>query len=240
MTTRAPRIVATVVLGLPSAAAIYGSAANLVVIAAEQRLSDPRVLPFCLDILAIGIVVTTVFCGHDDRLSRVTPWLAYGSSAVLQVTEVWPAGPRAWAVHALPLAAAILGTETILRLWRPQVAPLEPAPPAPAVHVEQAPAPSEPVAEPAPVRAPAPRRAAPAPGARRHRRQPARAAEVDLELVDAIRSVADGLGVTVHELTRDRFLAEHRERGGSASATRASDALKYARENPHETAPTPT
>lgn len=235
MTTRAPRIVATVVLGLPSAAAIYGSAANLVVIAAEQHLSDPRVLPFCLDILAIGIVVTTVFCGHDDRLSRITPWLAYGSSAVLQITEVWPAGPRAWAVHALPLAAAILGTETILRLWRP--APAHVVTPAPAL---AAAAPVDPGPElAAPARTTTPRRAAPSPGARRHRRQPARTAEVDLELVDAVRTVATELRTTPADLTRDRFLEAYRASGGSASAPRAGAALTYARENPHELSPPP-
>jgi len=114
------RIVASIILGAPSLAAIYGSAASLIAIAAEERLSDPRVLPFCLDILAIGIVISAVFCGHDDVLSRATPWLAYGASAALQVGDVWADGPRAWAVHALPLAAAILGTEKIVRLWRPE------------------------------------------------------------------------------------------------------------------------
>jgi hypothetical protein len=114
------RIVASLILGAPSLAAIYGSAASLIEIAAEERLSDPRVLPFCLDILAVGIVVSAVFCGHDDRLTRVTPWAAYGASATLQVAEAWHQGPRGWAVHALPLAAGILGTEMILRLWRPE------------------------------------------------------------------------------------------------------------------------
>jgi hypothetical protein len=113
------RIIASLILGAPSLAAIYGSAASLVEIAAEERLSDPRVLPFCLDILAVSIVVSAVFCGHDDRLSRLTPWAAYGASATLQVAEAWHQGPRGWAVHALPLAAGILGTEMILRLWRP-------------------------------------------------------------------------------------------------------------------------
>lgn len=236
MTARAPRIVATIVLGLPSAAAIYGSAANLVVIAGEQHLSDPRVLPFCLDILAIGIVVTTVFCGHDDRLSRITPWLAYGSSAVLQVTEVWPAGPRAWAVHALPLAAAILGTETILRLWRP-----EPAPDAPPVAAQNlAAATLAPVEAPAtPALTPAPRRTSPARRPRtRHPRPSTRPADVDLELVAAVRAVAADLGITPAELSRDRFLEVHRSSGGTASAPRAGAALNYARENPHEPAPT--
>jgi hypothetical protein len=66
------RIIASLILGAPSLAAIYGSAASLIEIAAEERLSNPRVLPFCLDILAVGIVVSAVFCGHDDRLSRIT------------------------------------------------------------------------------------------------------------------------------------------------------------------------
>lgn len=158
------RIVASVVLGLPSLAAIYGSAASLIHIASDERLSDPRVLPFCLDILAIGIVVSAVFCGHDDRLSRWTPWLAYGASAALQVADVWADGPRAWAVHALPLAAAILGTEKILRLWRPAVAAhlevdAEPGDATPVGEGEPEPArPAALAAVPAPVRRPAPAR----------------------------------------------------------------------------------
>lgn len=216
MTARTPRIVASVVLGLPSAAAIYGSAANLITIAGEQHLTDPRVLPFCLDLLAIGIVVSAVFCGHDDHLSRVTPWLAYGSSAALQVTEVWSAGPRAWAVHALPLAAAILGTETILRLWRPAPPTLPPAP-TPDVVAEPA------AATPTPVSSA--QRRAPVRKARPRHHKPARTADVDPELVAAAHRIAADLNVAPTALTVARLATEAR-----VHKTRAGAALRHLRE----------
>jgi hypothetical protein len=203
------RIIASVVLGLPSLAAIYGSAASLVHIADVEHLSDPRVLPFCLDLLAIGIVVSAVFCGHDDRLSRLTPWAAYGCSAALQVADVWTdvAGnlqPRAWAVHALPLAAAILGTEKILRLWRPE----------PVIAPEQAPAgvtPDDPVTrlENEGVEQQTRRPARPSPARRprsRHPRTSTRPAAVDLELVERLRRTAAEREIAPGDLSQRGWL----------------------------------
>jgi hypothetical protein len=207
------RIVASLILGLPSAAAIYGSAAALVKIAGDRHLSDPRVLPFCLDVLAIGIVVSAVFCGHDDRLSRWTPWLAYGASAGLQVADVWTDGPTAWAVHALPLAAAILGTEKILRLWRP-VAPVatvlevdepaEAATPEPAAEVVA-------LASVPKVSRPVPARKAPA-----RQTKPAPVVEVDPDVLERVRKALAEMGVDASETSRDAVLAHIRETDGKA------------------------
>jgi hypothetical protein len=219
------RIVASVVLGLPSLAAIYGSAAALIHIASDERLSDPRVLPFCLDILAIGIVVSAVFCGHDDRLSRWTPWLAYGASAALQVADVWADGPRAWAVHALPLAAAILGTEKILRLWRP-------APGAP-VEVDAEPAPATPELEPVlerPAAPPAAFTAAPTPIRRPAPARPAAkpADDVDPIVLAKVRTALDEMDVAAADTTRDAVLKHLRP--GAPHATKVGAALNHLRE----------
>lgn len=220
------RIIASCVLGLPSVAAIYGSAASLVKIAGDAKLSDPRVLPFCLDLLAIGIVVSAVFCGHDDRLSRVTPWAAYGCSAVLQVADVWSAGPTAWAVHALPLAAAILGTEKILRLWRPEPA----AKPLPDAIAEQSD--TAPVAEPSAVAArPAPPAARPhgavhTTTARRRARQATKVVDVDPTVVENLRSVIAELGVTPADRTQQGWLDELRARDLGAHKSKVGAALR--------------
>jgi hypothetical protein len=232
--SRTARIVATLVLGLPSLAAIYGSAASLIDIAGEERLSDPRVLPFCLDILAIGIVVSAMFCKQDDRLTRATPWLAYGASAALQVGDVWADGPRAWAVHALPLAAAILGTEKIMRLWRPVAeaehrlpvdnAPepgpeasghlpqsAEPGPPPPPEDVPATPAPAE--VPPTPLRKPPARKA------------PARPAATSVEkLIDKAERLAARRNVAPGELSQRQLMTELHI--GSAKAADVAAALK--------------
>ncbi len=215
------RIAASIILGLPSLAAIYGSAAALIHIASDESLSDPRVLPFCLDILAIGIVVSAVFCGHDDRLSRWTPWLAYGASAALQVADVWAAGPRAWAVHALPLAAAILGTEKILRLWRPapaddlevDAAPVDATPEA----APERPAPAALAAVPAPVRRPAPARAPAKP-----------ASDVDPAVLAKVRTALEEMDVPAADATRDAVLKHLRP--GAPHATKVGAALRHLKE----------
>lgn len=219
------KIVASIVLGLPSLAAIYGSAAALIHIAADERLSDPRVLPFCLDLLAIGIVVSAVFCGHDDRLSRWTPWLAYGASAALQVADVWTDGPRAWAVHALPLAAAILGTEKILRLWRPTVAASRPEVDAEAAGAtplvdEGGPEPARPaaLATVTPVRRPTPKPT---------RKATATAAAPDQDVLTKVRKALADMGVTANDVNRDQVL-EHL-RPGAPHATKVGAALRHLR-----------
>jgi hypothetical protein len=217
------RIVASLVLGLPSLAAIYGSAAALIHIAGEERLSDPRVLPFCLDILAIGIVVSAVFCGHDDHLSRWTPWLAYGASAALQVADVWADGPRAWAVHALPLAAAILGTEKILRLWRPAAV----APPAEvdAEPIEATPEPEPAPAKPAALVSVAPVvRPAPAPTVAKVNGS----GDLDPVVLAKVRTALDEMNVTAADATRDAVLKHLRP--GAPHATKVGAALNHLRE----------
>jgi hypothetical protein len=227
------RIIASVVLGLPSLAAIYGSAASLVHIADVEHLSDPRVLPFCLDLLAIGIVVSAVFCGHDDRLSRLTPWAAYGCSAALQVADVWtdPAGnlqPRAWAVHALPLAAAILGTEKILRLWRPEPA----VKPQTGLDAEVAATALESGQSTAAATTPAPATArqhgaAHTTTARRRARQVTKAADVDPTVVANLRSVIAELGVTPADRSQQGWLDELRARDLGAHKSKVGAALRH-------------
>lgn len=232
------RIIASVVLGLPSLAAIYGSAASLVHIADVEHLSDPRVLPFCLDLLAIGIVVSAVFCGHDDRLSRLTPWAAYGCSAALQVADVWTdtAGnlqPRAWAVHALPLAAAILGTEKILRLWRPEPA----AKPAPQPEGAAPATPATPAPETAPVAAAAPRshREPTTTTRRRARHSTARTGEVDMDLVKRLRTTSAERGHAPGELSQRSWLGVLRDQeAGGVHNQKLSAALSYIEAHPEE------
>jgi hypothetical protein len=217
------RIVASVVLGLPSLAAIYGSAAALIHIASDEHLSDPRVLPFCLDLLAIGIVVSAVFCGHDDRLSRWTPWLAYGASAALQVADVWADGPRAWAVHALPLAAAILGTEKILRLWRPETTDhLE----VDAEPEDATPAADEPAVALATVTA-VRRPAAPKPTPTKKS-----TTGLDLKVVAKVRTALAEMGVTATDAKRDDVLAHLRRGGPAPHVSKVGPALRHLRENP--------
>lgn len=208
-------------------------------------------LPFCLDLLAIGIVVSAVFCGHDDWLSRVTPWVAYGCSAGLQVADVWAAGPRGWAVHALPLAAAILGTEKILRLWRPSpVVPLvgasnpgesratleqpvdvgltesTPGQPERKEEVDVAPANTGPLPAPAPVDAPrrAGKRAA-RPSVRRGGRQ----IEADPDVVTKVRAAVAELAVPLNQVTRDQILKHLRTHGPAPSTAKVGAALKHLR-----------
>jgi hypothetical protein len=196
---RTARILASLVLGLPSAAAIYGSAASLMHIAGEEALTAAWVLPFCLDLLAIGVVVSAVFCGHDDRLSRFTPVAAYAGSAALQVADVWDMGPRAWAVHALPLAAAILGTEKILRLWRPSAvgASVEVGSSGHRVAVEH-PDLATTILAPVTLERPA-RKRAPRPTHRRSARRP----EADPDAVKKVERAVAGIGRPLAEIDRD-------------------------------------
>jgi hypothetical protein len=223
---RAARIVASLVLGLPSAAAIYGSAASLMHIAGEEALTVAWVLPFCLDLLAIGVVVSAVFCGHDDRLSRFTPVAAYAGSAALQVADVWDMGPRAWAVHALPLAAAILGTEKILRLWRPASAgaSVEVASSGHRVAVEQ-PELATTALAPVTLERPA-RKRAPRPTQRRSARQ----VEADPDVVVKVRAAVAELDEPLEQVTRDRILKHLRRHGPAPHATKVGAALKLLKE----------
>ncbi len=231
------RLFATVVLGAPSVAAIYGSAASLIQIAGEEALEAAWVLPFCLDLLAIGVVIAGVLYGHDDRLSRFIPVGAYASSAALQVADVWADGPRAWAVHALPLAAAILGTEKILRMWRP--APVVAPPLVGASDPGKSRVSEEIVAavgsasseRPIHVELPRPevrpgRKREPRPATRR--RPAARPAEADPAVVEKVRAAVADLGVPLDQVTRDQILKHLRP--GAPHATKVGAALKSLKE----------
>lgn len=158
---RANRIAATLILGTPAGAAIWGSATALTAIAREDQVAAPWTLPFCLDVLALGMVVVAVLVPGRGFLRRATPWACYLFSAALQVWEAWDLGPRAWGTHAAALVAAAIGSHVILDLW---AAPAEPAPtPAPAPVVEE-PGPSKPARPKAPVaKRPAPAKKATAP-----------------------------------------------------------------------------
>jgi hypothetical protein len=101
--------------------AMHGSAASLHEIAVEDHLAAAWTMPFCLDLLAITTTMAAVLTGQRGILVRVGPPVAYAVSLALQVSAAWSYGPRAWAVHAIPLAAAGYLSEVLLRIWAPVV-----------------------------------------------------------------------------------------------------------------------
>jgi hypothetical protein len=237
------RIAASLILALPALAAIYGSATSLTAIATEDRVTSPWTLPFCLDVLALGVVVTSIMIPSSHWLRRVTPWLCYAGSAALQVSGAWLLGPRAWGTHAAGLAAAAIGSHLILDLWRPVEVPdapkevpvhghfPEPAtvpngtvdpPPEPTVAGATVPAPppeTTPV-PPAPVEVPpTPLRRPPV------RKQPVRPAATSLErLVAKAEKVAEKRGVPAVELSQRQIMGELKI--GSPRAAEVARALR--------------
>lgn len=227
----ARRIAATIVLGAPAAVAIWGSATALTAIAAEDRVTSPWTLPFCLDVLALGMVVVALLVPGRSFLRRATPWACYGFSAGLQVWEAWELSYRAWGTHAAGLVAAAIGSHVILDLWAPEagesmatpqadvVPGPEPAPP----HLEQ------PVAlatvTPAVRRPAAPRRAT-----------PVKQATVDPELVERLRRAipahAPLAGVPLADVTQVQALAALQATPeGGAHKTKVGAALAYLKEH---------
>lgn len=224
-------VAASIVLGLPSGAAIWGSATGLEAIAAEDLVASPWTLPFCLDVLALGVVIVAMmFPTHAGRLSwKATPWLCYLGSGVLQVAEAWDKGVRAWGTHAAGLVAAAVGSHFILDLWvtrataAPQLTPVEDLPPA---------TPVEPASDPGNVVA----LAAPTPSVARPRRQPrgakrkhVAATELpDPDVVAKVEKALDEMGLTPADATRDGLL-EHM-RPGAPHARKVGAALRHLKE----------
>src|SRR5690606_35578422 len=126
---------------VPSGVAIFGSAAGLTAIAAEDGAAAPAALPVRLDVLALTVVVVAImFPDVPGRGTwQLTPWVCCPGAAMLQVSEAWDGGPRAWGTHAAGLAAAAVGSHFILNLWERRAhaaaetapAEIEPKPAAP-------------------------------------------------------------------------------------------------------------
>jgi hypothetical protein len=217
-----PRLItASVILGLPSAVAIWGSAAGLTAIATDDNVAAPWTLPFCLDVLALGVVIVAMLFPHvAHRVTwKATPWLCYFGSGILQVSAAFPLGPRAWATHAAALVAAAVGSHFILHLWAGRAA-LPLAVPEP-VEVADHERPTV-VALAKPVRTTRPAPARPA--------KPD-APEPDPEVVAKVAKALAEMGVDAHETTRDPVLAHLREKDGSAPhATKVGAALRHLKE----------
>jgi hypothetical protein len=226
-------IAASVILGAPSAGAIWGSAAGLVAIGVEDKVAAPGTLPFCLDVLALGVVVVAMlFPAVAGRWSwKATPWLCYLFSGVLQVWEAWDLGPRAWGTHAAGLVAAAVGSHFILNLWETRAhAPVA----APQVEATAEPDDATPEID---RREPAVALASVTPAVRRPAaRKPTRpakksaAVEPDPEVLAKVDAALVKLELTAHEATRDQIL-EHL-RPGAPHATKVGAALSYRRDNP--------
>ena len=63
--------------------------------------------------------VAAVLANQRGVLIHVGPPIAYLVSLALQVSAAWAYGPRAWAVHAIPLVAAAYLSEVLLHMWAP-------------------------------------------------------------------------------------------------------------------------
>lgn len=227
-------IAASVILGAPSAGAIWGSATGLEAIAREDHVASPWTLPFCLDVLALGVVIVAMlFPTVAGRLTwKAAPIACYAASLALQVADAWYLGPRAWGTHALGLVAAAAGSHFILNLWetrahapatpQPEV-DAEPEPATPAVpELEQA-EPTVALASVTAVRRPVTRRPASA-------KKATAAGEPDPDVVAKVRTALDEMGVPAADATRDQIL-EHL-RPGAPHATKVGAALRHLKEQP--------
>jgi hypothetical protein len=222
-------VAASLILGLPMIGAIWGSAAGLVAIAAEDNVAAPLTLPFCLDVLALGVVaVAMMFPAVAGRWTwKLTPWLCYLFSGWLQVAEAWDLGPRAWGTHAAGLVAAAVGSHFILNLWETRAhAPLEQprddiddrAEDATPLEHE----PSVALATVTPVRRSSPKSKAPT------RRSSTSKVDVDPDVLARVEKALAEMGVAATEATRDQIL-EHL-RPGAPHATKVGAALRHLKE----------
>jgi hypothetical protein len=229
LTTTHPRkVAATLVLGAPAAAAIWGSATALTAIAAEDRVTSPWTLPFCLDVLALGMVVVALLVPGRSFIRRATPWACYGFSAALQVHDAWDQGYRAWGTHAAGLIAAAVGSHVILDLWAP-----EPVTPVAHLEVDVEPVVATPEVELAPLEPVA--LATFSPAARRPAK-PTRKTTVkaspdpDPDVVERVSKALAEMGVTAPETNRDAVLAHMRESGPAPHASKVGAALRHLKE----------
>jgi hypothetical protein len=170
--------------------------------------------------------------GSCPSASTCSPSASSSAPSSAATTTASPAGhrgsptalrPRAWAVHALPLAAAILGTEKILRLWRPETTDhLE----VDAEPEDATPAADEPAVALATVTA-VRRPAAPKPTPTKKS-----TAGLDLEVVAKVRTALAEMGVAATDAKRDDVLAHLRRGGPAPHVSKVGPALRHLRENP--------
>jgi hypothetical protein len=113
------RFLVTAMAAAVAGVAMYGSAASLHEIAVDEHLAAAWTMPFCLDLLAITTTMAAVLASQRGALVHIGPPIAYLTSLGLQVSAAWAYGPRAWAVHAIPLVAAAYLSEILIRIWAP-------------------------------------------------------------------------------------------------------------------------
>jgi hypothetical protein len=121
------RYLVTAMAAAVAGVAMFGSAASLHEIAVADHLAAAWTMPFCLDLLAITTTTAAVLAGQRGVLVHIGPPIAYLTSLGLQVSAAWAYGPRAWAVHTIPLVAAAYLSEVLLRMWAPAEPTTNPA-----------------------------------------------------------------------------------------------------------------
>jgi hypothetical protein len=159
---------------------------------------------------------------------------------VLQVSEAWDGGPRAWGTHAAGLAAAAVGSHFIHTLGERRAhAGAGHSAPAPAEVEPEPAAPSKPQATATVVALTKPHTTT-ARAARPSRRPTTIATKTagapDPEVVELISAALDAMGVTAHGTTRDDVLDHLRAtkvrkaNGKAIHVTEVGPALKHLRE----------